>query len=291
MALRLLIFCIAFLSWGVCFSAPKTKKVHTEYLYHLPANISQDEAREIAVQRAQAQAIADEFGTVVTQSSSIRIETINTESNTDYLSIGGSELKGEWIETVGEPEFEVITDGSDVALLVKITGVIREIESAKVPYEIKMLRNGILDACESDVFKSGDDLYMSFKTPSTGYLAVYLVDTENRAYCLLPYQGQESGFFPVKANRRYVFFNKECAENVERSVVDEIILETAQSKERNRILTVFSPNKFFKANDDLTQSDVPRNLSYSDFQKWLTNLKKKDVDASIMETSILIANE
>lgn len=282
---------LALQSVTAVFAGPRTKKVRAEYIYHIPVNVSPDAAREIAIQRAQAQAIADEFGSVVTQSSTVRIEASNENVNTDFLSIGGSELKGEWIETIGEPKIEYITDGKDIALRVEISGVIREIESAKVPFDVKILRNGTSDANESEVFLNGDDLYMSFRSPSGGYIAIYLIDAENQAYCLLPYQGQESGFFATKANRRYLFFHPDFAEGIEKDMVDEIITDTSLAKERNRILTVFSPNKFFKATDRQTDKDLPRNLSYAEFQKWLVNLKKHDVDVSIIETAITISNE
>jgi len=283
---------LALLSVADVFAGPRTKKVRAEYTYYIPANVSPDAAREIAIQRAQAQAIADEFGAVVTQSSAVRIETANENVNTDFLSIGGSELKGEWLETTGEPKIEYITDGKDLAVRVEISGVIREIEGTKVPFDVKILRNGTSDAHESEVFQSGDDLYMSFRSPSGGYIAIYLIDAGNQAFCLLPYQGQENGFFPTKANRRYLFFHPDFApDGIGKELVDEIVTDTSLGKERNRILTVFSPNKFFKAADRQTGKDLPRNLSYAEFQKWLANLKRHDVEVSILETAITISKE
>ena len=282
---------LVLLSAAGSYARSRIKKVRAEYTYYIPATVSPDAAREIAIQRAQAQAIADEFGSVVTQSSTVRIETSNEFVYTDFLSIGGSELKGEWIETIGEPKIEYFTDGRDIALHVEIHGVIREIEGAKVPFDVKILRNGTSDANESEAFRTGDDLYMSFRSPSGGYIAIYLIDAANQAYCLLPYQGQENGFFATKANRRYLFFHPDFAEGVEKDMVDEIVTDTSLTKERNRILTVFSPNKFFKATDRQTEKKLPRNLSYTEFQKWLASLKKRDIDVSIMETAIIISKE
>lgn len=269
----------------------KTKKVTAEYLYHIPENVSPDVARETAVQRAMAQAIADEFGMYVSQSSTTYIETSDESTHSDFLSIGGSELKGEWIETIGEPEFEYITDGNNISLRVKIKGIIREIENAKVPFNVAILRNGTENINESDVFKNGDDLYLSFITPSSGYIAVYLIDCNKQSYCLLPYQNMDTGYFDVQANRRYVFFNTDYADGLDKRSVDEITVETSLVKEQNRILTIFSPNKFFKAMDNMTQSDLPRNLSYVDFQKWLSSVKKKDPELSIVENVITIYKE
>ncbi len=288
---RYIIFVMALTASFYCMAKPRSKRVCVEYIYHIPNNVSQDEAKTMAIERAQAQAIADEFGTIVTQSTSIQIETNDQDTSTDFLSIGGSELKGEWIETTVDPTFEFITDGDQLALKVIIEGVIREIEGARVPYEVKILRNGISDNYESDVFKKGDELFMSFTSPSSGYLAIYLIDAEKQAYCLLPYQNQDSGIFSIKANRRYVLFHPDSSEDVDKTLVDEIITDTSLTKERNRVVCIFSPNKFYKAADTKTHIDIPRNLSYKNFQKWLATIKRKDVEVSIVELSILIVSE
>lgn len=288
---RFYIFSAFLLAAIVGVAGPKTKKVKVEYIYHLSANVSQEEAREIALQRAQAQAIADEFGSLVTQSSRIYVETDEENSNTDFLSIGGSELKGEWIETTEEPKFEFITDGNEIALKVRVSGVIREIEGTKVAFEAKILRNGTSDSSESDNYISGDDLYLAFKSPTSGYLAVYLIDADKQAFCLVPYGRQEDGFFTIKANERYIFFDPNNAKGVDKTAVDEIIVDTDKVKERNRILTIFSPNKFFKANDNQTDKELPRNLDYGEFQKWLSNLKRHDPEVSITEKAITINKE
>lgn len=277
--------------WFNVSAGLKTKKVTAEYIYHIPENVAPEAARETAVQRAMAQAIADEFGMYVSQSSTTYIETSEEHTNTDFLSIGGSELKGEWIETIGEPKFEYFTDGNNISLRVQIKGIIREIDNAKIPFDVKILRNGTDDINESDVFKNGDDLYIAFRTPSSGYLVVYLIDGNKQSYCLLPYQNMENGYFNISANRRYVFFNPEYADGLNKRAVDEIIVETNLAKEQNRILTIFSPNKFYKATDNLTQNDLPRNLTYAEFQKWLSAVKKKDPELSIVENVITIHKE
>lgn len=276
---------------SLCFSGiaeAKTKRVTTEYIYHLPDNISPDEAKSIAEQRAKAQAIADEFGTIVTQSSSVMIDNNDGVTTTDFLSIGGSELKGEWLENTAPPVFEYLTDGSAMALKVTVRGIIREIEGCKVPFDVKILRNGTTPGDEADRFVSGDEIYMSFNSPSSGYVAVYLIDAENIAYCLLPYQAQSNGYFEAKANKRYVFFHPDYAEGIGKESVDEFILDTSSARERNRILTVFSPNRFFKAADTKTDNSLPRSLPYLDFQKWLSDVKKKDTALSVTEKAIII---
>lgn len=288
---RILSILMLIVACGYNFTtAAKTKKVTAEYIYHLPENVSPDEAKSIAEQRAKAQAIADEFGAIVTQNSSIVIDTHGEESTTDFLSIGGSELKGEWVEDTSAPIFEYITDGEELALKVTVKGVIREIEGCRVPFDVKILRNGTTAADETDRFMSGDDMYLSFNSPTAGYVAVYLIDAESKAYCLLPYQSQSDGYFRTKANHSYLFFHPDHADGIEKEIIDEFVLDTVKDRERNRILTIFSPNCFFKAADSQNDKAMPRNLPYKDFQKWLSNVRKKDTSLSISEKAIIITN-
>lgn len=285
---RLTLFILSAITLVITASAGAIRTVSAEYIYHIPDNIATDEAKEIALQRACAQAIADEFGTVVTQSSSVTIDTHADHTTTDFLSIGGSELKGEWIETIGQPAYEYITDGNDLALRVRVKGRIREIESVAVPFEVRILRNGTDDAFESSTFTAGDDMYLSFNTPGEGYLAIYLIDNDKNAFCLLPYSGQSEGYFHAKANRRYLFFHPSHADGIEPSLVDELVMDTSLPRERNRILAIFSPNRFYKAADAKTLPDLPRSLGYADFQKWLASVRKRDTSLSVTEKAITI---
>lgn len=268
----------------------KTKVVTTEYIYHIPENVSYEQARETAIARARAQAIAEEFGMTVNQVTSVMVENNNGNSSTDFMSLGGSELKGEWIEDLEEPVFEYITDGANLAIKVRIKGRIRESKGSKVMVETKILRNGIMDSHETDQFVSGDDLYISFNSPIGGFIAIYLLDTENNAFCLLPYQSQTDGIFQIKANQKYMFFHPDHHHGVNQADVDRITVDTEADRERNRILIFFSPNKFFKGADSKQSVDLPRVMNQNDFQKWMSAIVKKDMDMTVIERPILITS-
>lgn len=265
-----------------------TKTVAVDYLYQVPENISIDEAKSVALDRAKIQAIADEFGTTVTQSNTTNVTIENGETNSVFESIGGSELKGEWVETIGEPKYDLITEGGMLAIRVAVKGRIRELKSERIPLLVKTFRNGVDDCNESSKFMSGDALYMSFSAPANGYLAVYLIDANNQVFCLLPYQKQNDGIYTTKANRNYYLFHKDYVENTEKDIVDEFIMDTEVENERNRILTIFSPNKFYKAVDAKVDEQLPRNLSYTEFTKWLSGVKKRDVELAVDEKPITI---
>ena len=87
--------------------AQKTEKVTATYTYYAPENVSLEEAKRTALDRAKLSAIADAFGTMVTQSNSTIISNQGDQSDSRFLSLGGSEVKGEWIETTKEPEYSI----------------------------------------------------------------------------------------------------------------------------------------------------------------------------------------
>ena len=177
--------------------AQRVKTVGGEYTYVAPKNMSPEEAERVAFERLKTKLIAEEFGTVVSQTNLTKVENQNGQSNIDFSSYGGSEVKGEWIETVKGPHFENgFVDGL-VVVKVSARGKIREIVSSKVEFDSRILRNGTEDRYEADRFREGDDLYISFAAPVNGYVAAYLIDNENTAYCLLPY----------KVNQLYVVFS------------------------------------------------------------------------------------
>lgn len=281
---------LALLMFTSTVFAQKIKTVEGECTYYAPENVTMEQAKWTALDRAMIQALADEFGTIVSQSNATKIENQNGQTNIDFLSIGGSEVKGEWIETIGEPIYNIRYEGEMLIVSVKVKGKAREIVSAGIDFQSKILRNGTDDKFESNQFHSGDDLYLSFKSPVKGYLAVYLVDADNQAFCLLPYRNLSDGIYQVKANQHYLFFNIKEAPQTERPYVDEYVMTCASSSERNRIYIVFSPNLFAKANDNTTDDLLPRELPYTDFQRWLVKCRKRDKDMNLRMIPITIEN-
>lgn len=269
----------------------KDKVVTAEYLFQIPDNMSQNDAKNKALERARQQAIADEFGIFVTQESFTSVQNSEEGGTTDFFSTGGSEARGEWIQTIGEPEFEYFTSGENVAIRVKVKGRIREIERAELPIEIKILRNGIEDINESDIFGKGDDMYMSFKSTLNGYIAVYLIDNKNNAYCLLPYSSQKTGFFQTQSNKRYVFFHPDLCIGIDRDMVDSLVMDTEDDREHDRILVIFSPNKFYKAVDEQSNIDFPRELGIEEFKKWLGGMRKRDKEMTVCIKPITIVKQ
>ena len=286
------------LLFSVCFMmgmslvavAQKTERVTATYTYYAPEEVSIAEARRVALQRAQLQAIADAFGTIVTQTNATTVKNENGKSDVSLLSLGASEVKGEWLRTDGEPEYEIAYEDGMLAVTVRVKGVIRGIVNAAVDFQAYVLCNGTEDRFEQDRFRNGDDLYLSFQSPVDGYLTVYLLDAEGTAYCLLPYRGDTGGRVAVKGNRRYVFFSVDDVPAGERGMVDEYVMTCGNREELNQIYVIFSPQLFTKAVDYAGEGVQPRELPYEEFQQWLFNCRKQDREMRVEVKNIVISD-
>ena len=272
-----LLFAIPLCLLPICGFAQKSKTVSGEYVYHVPENVGLEEAKRTAVERAKIQLIADNFGTVVHQSNATLVRNIDGDSQIDFLSAGGSEVRGEWIETIGTPAFSTAIENDHLVVTVDIKGKIREIASAKVEIKTLTLRNGVEEKFESTSFRNGDDIFLSFATPVGGYVAAYLVD-EERAFCLLPYLTQTDGNLRVNANTEYTFFSKKKAPEELARYTREYKMTCSRSQELNHIYIIFSTTPFVKPLDSSNDKELPRELSSQDFLKWLSSNRSKDVN-------------
>ena len=286
--MRTLFFLILFTFSAAAFSQ-KTEKVTATYTYYAPEHISQAEAKRIALDRAKITAIADAFGTIVTQSNTNVVSVQNGKTEERFFSLGGSEVKGEWIETLKDPVYDIRYEGDMLVVSVEVTGRIREIVGAGIDFTAKVLRNGVEEKFESTEFRSGDDLFLYFKSPVDGYLTVYLLDeTSGDVFCLLPYRASGEGAYRIEHDRSYVLFSSKHELN-NPGDVDEYNMTCNSDKEYNDVYVIFSPNAFAKANANETMSEVlPRQLSFEDYQKWLAKLRKKDKDACVKKIEIQI---
>lgn len=270
--------------------AQRTAMVTAEYSYYAPENVSLEEAKRIALERARIQAIADEFGTVVSQNNTTVVANRNGETDSRFISFGGSDVKGEWIETIGEPEYTINYEQGMLEVACRVKGLIREIAMATYDTKVKLLRNGTDTRNESSDFHSGDDFYLWFKSPIDGYLAVYLVDAANTAFCLLPYRSQSDGIYRVAANQPYIFFSQATAPIAERSLVDEYVMTCDGIAETNLLYIIFSPNPFTKASDGGGGS-LPRELDGDSFRQWVASARKQDLKMQLINKTLTITTE
>jgi hypothetical protein len=263
------------------FQAQELENICGEYTYHAPENVTLEQAKQTALERAKSKALAEKFGTIYRHQKTSVEKDENGKNERVTTDWNESEVKGEWIANTQEPKYMVSMGTDGFTVKVSVCGVAREIVGMHIDFQAKTLRNGTEIRDESEQFRHGDDIYLSFRSPVDGYLAVYLID-DKTAFCLLPYPKDPTGKTRIKAGKNYLFFSKEHAATEEKAIVKEYIMTCEKSTEQNFLYVIFSPNEFTKANDNDFQgkSDykLPRELPLEEFQKWLAKNRQRDKD-------------
>ena len=257
------------------------------------ANETPEQAKNKAFEAAKQKALEDRFGLDVSKiTNTLQInrsngKEVNSESN--VFSMGETAVRGEWIETIREQVLEQTYDAKTGFWIVKVRveGRARNYSTEKADIQFSFLKDE--DDMEAPVaFRDGSDLYMRFSSPVSGQLCVYLVDENQNAYCLLPYMSQQTGSQPIVANKEYLFFSTDYDKGAQ-----EYTLNSERSVEQNLLYVVFSPNEFTKAADkqggkNFRDEQLPRELSYEAFIKWLSRNQTKDPDMVVRSTLVTI---
>lgn len=287
---RLLFLPTLILMAWVTVMAQRTAPVVATYTYYAPESMSVEEAKHIALERAQADAIAAEFGTIVTQSNTMVVSNDNGNSDSRLYSLGVSEVKGEWLVTFGEPEFDVRFEQNMMVVSVKCKGRIRELDPTAPRIEVKIFRNGFGENNLSESFRDGDDFYMSVRPASAGYLSAYMLDeTSRKVYRILPYVLQSEANILLKENELYQFFSSEGLDAMSRALVDSYTMSCDADVEFNRLFVLFSEQPFVGISADRkVGDDSVFEIDESQFFKWL--LKKRSTPGMrVVERTIKVS--
>lgn len=273
-------FSIVLLLLCVICQAQRTANVSGEYKYIVPENISIEAAKRIAIERAQNEAIATEFGTVVSQTSTSVVKNENGKSHTSFSSFGGTESKGEWLADTREPEVLVVFENNTCVVTAKVWGKAREIKKSDIELMIKTLCNDI----ESERFKDGDRFAVHFKTAAKGYVAVFLIDDNvETAYCLLPYDNEDGSARAVERNTLYEFLS---TKDPAYPYAENTILTASREVDYNRFHVLFSPNAFAMPLTEM--GEYVMELPFDKYAAWLRKNKIKDADMQMIEKIVEI---
>lgn len=282
------LICLLLLSIPVFANSQKLKKVESEYTYYAPESMSLEQAKQIALERAKIQVIADEYGTVVSLTNFTTVINNEGKSAIDLQSIGYSDLRGEWIETIGNPNYDISYSDGMQSVYVKVKGKIREIKSSYAQIRAKLLRNMPELRYESAEFHNNDDLFVYFLSPINGFLSIYLIDNSGTAFCLLPYARQSEGAFTIEANKEYILFNKSNVGLSDQSIIDEYIMTCGTNPESNKLAIIFSENPFIRSSDFGVSDRLPRQLNASDLNHWLAKSRACDTKMQYLEIPFII---
>lgn len=271
---------------GVTSAAPKVVDVEGSYTYYIPYNVPRDRAEQIAMERAMIQALASKFGTLVSETTQMDMHSSKSGDNVDFWSSASTLVKGEWIETVGKPEFTPSLDGNDFVVSCKIKGKAREIEGARASLDIHILANSTAPEAETVSFNNGDKLFMQFTSPVDGWLTVYLEGADGKVFRMLPFYAQRNPAHRIEADRKYTFFVSTEGD------AEQYQLTTDADIERNTLYIVFSPNEYVKPVDRSSEEELAlRELPTADFRRWVTNLRLTDPKLQLVVRPITISGD
>ena len=280
---RLILFVFTFgIVSVVNLAAQRVVSDRFSYRYVMSDTETVRQAEVNAVKQAQLGMIARHFGTMVGATTALTIS-----ENVSSITYGETEVRGIWLEDLAAPVINRMVLNGHFVLEVIVSGKIKEYASTPIDLKCEVLKNGTDLKYASTEFNHGDRLYLSFKTPVDGYLAVYLGDREC-VNCLFPYNGLPADTMKVNAGEEYVFFSRSKPGRFDPFSIQEYPLgcSPGTDMEMVRLYVIFSPNKFAKASDNA--EGRLRTLPFDDFHSWLSKIRRIDSDMNLLPFDITI---
>lgn len=258
-------------------SAQSLKSVKGTATLVVADNMTIPQAEQECLRQARNNAIKEAFGETVTSSTNMMDATVNGKTVSNFIEETSLVAKGTWVRDTKNPEISRnISAEGKVEIKATVWGKAREIVRAPIKLTWKVLKapQQGKGRIESTDFFNHDRIYIDFKSPVDGYVAVYLLNTaNNNVDCLLPYKSDSKGQHKVKGGVKYTFFDK--AKDV-RAVGYN--LTTGSAYEIDQVFVIFSPNAFTKSIDSNSGSSRPTTLTKDEFQKWLSHQTDFDKD-------------
>lgn len=274
------------LIFAICLnvSAQDVKTVEVEYTYIAPETMPPMLAKRIALEKAQLEAIANEFGTTIDQTNYTYIDS----SSVDFKSYATSNSHGEWIATTREPEYDIKIEENLQIVSVKLKGKIRRIPESRA--QIKMeLCNKIENSYHTTTFHNGEPMYMKCRFSQNGYVMVFLEDEEGNAIRLLPFYIGDEACYEIKQDKEYVFFT-EKNDTIDESLVggEKIVLTASHDKELNIVTLIYSPSLIHKPIYEKLGTSEFEYVPSTQFKKWISRLRTSNPELIVMQTPVII---
>lgn len=275
----------AMLLLPVAAGAQRTASVTGKYTYVLSENdnVTIKEAKLRAIDMARAEAIKDKFGTLVVSDYINTEKGIADDTQSFFVLDTSSSVKGEWLGDEKSPVVTLECIDGEIFFTAEVWGKAREIVRAKTQIDWKVLRKEGDTPLETERFRSGERIYLSFRAPADGYAAVYLITADDETSCLLPYRNDPYGRVHVKGGRSYTFFDKTTDPGA-----THYKLSTTQPQEFNQLVIIYSPNPFTKCLDTGTDARRPNTLEQKAFAKWLLSCQRTDKEMVVCRKWIAI---
>lgn len=280
---RLVTWALGFLV-SVATHAQREADVNGTYTMLVEEGMTWADAKRKAIEGAKSEALKNSFGTRMSNVVVIQTMEVDGKSTSNFVERTIEESNADWLGDTKSPDLKVRFDGENLVLVAEVWGTAREIVQAKANIEWKVL-NHPNAGTSITTFNYGENIYVRFKSPESGFLAIYLLDTENTA-CLLPYRQMEQGTYKVEAGKQYVFFDPD----LDKYCTNRYRMTTNMGVETNELVLIFSPHPFTKASDIKRGANKVSTLSTVDFFRWQLKCRQQDRDMFIDNKIIKIVN-
>jgi hypothetical protein len=316
--------------WAQADDLPGTDRVEgtAEIILKDDSPSARNDAKKEARQLAMIAALEKAYGAVIYRSNSTTVtnESAGTRARTfsRFNMIANTYVKGDWVRTLkedyteetvhydpkGKPSKKSRKRGrTEYIVRCTISGLARELKSPPVQFEAQPLRcTGIQDDCVTHDFRTGEQLYLRFRSPADGWLSLWL-DDQKFAHCLMPYlqmpRDQVSGL-RVEAGKEYILFSTDARHYpfAQPGIpIDELVLHTGDDRVvSERLFVVFSPEAYNKhllepsrqvtnrMDSALRGFQFPRKIVSEDFQEWLSLNQAMREAFQVMVLDISIIN-
>lgn len=252
-------------------------------------NITPMEAKKECIKRAKNEAIKEAFGELIVSNTEI-LDAIDIKGNdlSSFVQETTMSARAEWVEDTKQPFVKLDIQEGSIVYTAEVWGKAREIPPSQIDFDWKVLCGNKNDDNEYKNFANKQRIFIKFKSPVAGYVAIYLLDSSREeASCLLPYKNNQRGQHKVQAGREYIFFD---SESDPRAI--NYRLTTGEPVEMDQIVLIFSPNAFTKCNEITGDRKHPNTLSIADFEAWLKRQRLRDTELVIDRNKwIKIINE
>lgn len=288
MAHRIIISLLfAIYAWLNVFSQ-KIISVDTEYTYHAPETMSPLVAKQIALEKAQIQAITDNFKTSIDQTNITLIDNSDSNSEVTFKSYATSNLRGEWIQTTHGPTYDIINSDNMQIVRVSLSGKIREIPASRAQIDLALCNN-ISNPYHTTTFHNEEPVFVKCQSSQNGYVMIFLEDEEGNAIRLLPFDTEESSGYKIIENYDYAFFaNKNDVIDNIKVGGEELRLTASHDNELNIITFIYSPTIIQKPIYDRINGASFESLPSMRFQKWLSESRTSNSELIVIQTPIII---
>lgn len=271
---------------GLCLSMPiyaqQEVEVHGTSTMMMEDDMTLENMKRKVIEGAKMEALKEAFGTTVTKDIVMQTTVVDGVEKSDFVERAQEGVKGRWLGDTQPAKLSVNFDGESLFFTAEVWGKAREIARAQADLVMDVLNRPTASA-KTNTFNSGENIYIRFKSPSAGYLAVYLLEAK-QVSCLLPYKQMAEGTFAVEAGKEYFLFDPET----DRRCVHPYRMATNMGVETNELVLIYSPHLFYKANDKKGGVNQVNTLSNTAFNEWLLKSQEQDSEMVVKKEVIKI---